>query len=100
MDLVVDKIRSSSPIGNGLQATFATNRDACGRIQIEVYLKAARKLALTGEDYAIAKGYFVEGFRQSTLARRAGRTRQQVHVLCSNAFKSIQKVLTEMKEGS
>jgi predicted DNA-binding protein (UPF0251 family) len=78
-----------------MDAHYTTVAAACGRIPRAVFMKAARRLRLSPESYRIADEVFIQGFRQATVARHVGVSRQRVHSVCRDVLDEINKLLLE-----
>lgn len=71
---------------------FKTVAAACGRVSRAVFVKAAKRLGLSPESYRIADEVFLKGFRQATVARHVGVSRQRVHSVCREMLDEINKL--------
>lgn len=78
-----------------MDAHYTTVAAACGRIPRAVFMKAAGRLRLSPESYRIADEVFIQGFRQATVARHVGVSRQRVHSVCRDVLDEINKLLLE-----
>ncbi|WP_265283447.1 hypothetical protein [Verminephrobacter aporrectodeae] len=76
-----------------MSRTFETVSAACGRVSRAVFAKAARRRSLSFESYRIADEVFLKGYRQATVARHAGVSRQRVHSVCRELLEEINKHL-------
>lgn len=85
----IDKIRQNALRRKGMSQHFKTVSEACGHISRAVFVKAARRLGLSPESYRIADEVFLKGYRQATVARHAGVTRQRVHSVCRELLDEI-----------
>jgi len=74
---------------------FKTVSAAYGHVSRAVFVKAARRLGLSPESYRIADEVFLKGYRQATVARHAGVSRQRVHSVCRDVLNEINKLTPE-----
>ena len=70
---------------------FKSVTAACGRVPSAVLVKAARSLELSSESFRIADEVFLKGYRQATVARHVGVSRQRVHSVCRGLLDEINK---------
>lgn len=73
---------------------FKTVSAACGHVSRAVFVKAARRLGLSSESYRIAEEVFLKGYRQATVARHVGVSRQRVHSVCRELLEEINNQLS------
>jgi hypothetical protein len=78
-----------------MSPNFKTVAAACGRVSRAVFVKATRRLGLSPESYRIADEVFLKGFRQATVARHVGVSRQRVHSVCREVLVEINKLTPE-----
>jgi len=78
-----------------MSATYKTVMAACRNVSRAVFVKAARRLVLSSESYRIADEVFLKGFRQATVARHVGVSRQRVHSVCREMLDEINKLTPE-----
>ena len=76
---------------------YETVSAACGHVSRAVFVKAARRLGLTSESYRIADEVFLKGYRQATVARHVGVSRQRVHSVCRELLAEINNQLSPEK---
>lgn len=75
-----------------MAANYSSVMAACGKVPRAVFLKAARRLRLSNDAYRMADEVLVKGFRQATVARHVGVTRQRVHAVCHDVLDEINKL--------
>ncbi|MFX3569330.1 TrfB-related DNA-binding protein [Ralstonia mannitolilytica] len=73
---------------------FKTVSAACGHVSRAAFVKAARRLGLSSESYRIADEVFLKGYRQATVARHVGVSRQRVHSVCRELLEEINNQLS------
>ena len=92
--LSIDKIRPKPLRCKGMSQIFKTVSAACGHVSRAVFVKAARRLGLSSESYRIADEVFLKGYRQATVARHVGVSRQRVHSVCRELLEEINNQLS------
>lgn len=75
-----------------MAAHYPSVMAACGNVPRAVFLKAARCLRLSADSYRMADEVLVKGYRQATVARHVGVTRQRVHSVCRDVLDEINKL--------
>lgn len=68
---------------------YKTILAASGKISRDVFLKAVASLGIPEESYRMGEEVFVKGFRQASVARRVGVSRQRVHSVCIELLRAI-----------
>ena len=71
---------------------YTTVTAACGHVPRSVFVKATKRLKLSPGSYRIAQEVLIDGFRQVTVARHVGVSRQRVHTICRDVLIEIQKL--------
>lgn len=71
---------------------------ASGNVPHAVFLKAAKSLGVPKESYRIGDEVFVKGFRQASVARHVGVSRQRVHTVCTELLEAINQLMPKMEQ--
>lgn len=72
---------------------FTTVRAASGNVTDAVFLKASKIRGIPDESYRIGCEVFVAGYRQATVARHVGVSRQRVHTVCMELLETINELM-------
>lgn len=71
---------------------FDSVRDACGKVPVEVFKRAAKDTSVNDDSHRMALDVLVKGCLQARVARRFEVPRQRVHFVCQLILSKINQL--------